>query len=161
MNIIVTSVCTNTFTTQTLLNTHMEENHNHFCATCKKPFNKKEDFENHIKENHTLKCNLCEFEGRSEDIMVDHILDRHAVPDNGRLFTCDDCSYQCESKEDFGKHYKDQHRTISEPEPETEETSKLKEELRQLKNNFERLETVFRDTLEEADQVKSDSKLSL
>ena len=43
----------------------------------------------------------------------------------------------------------------------TKEETIIKEELRQLKNNFERLESLFQDSLEEVNQVKSEYEAKL
>jgi uncharacterized C2H2 Zn-finger protein len=89
----------------------------------------------------------------SEDIMEDHILEeKKARPDVDNLFKCDDCSFKSTDKNAFGKHYKEMHGSKAS----NSKSKKQEEELRMLRNNFERLEGMYHESLEEVNKVKSE-----
>ena len=87
----------------------------------------------------THECENCDFKGRTVNIMEDHILSEHTVVDSDNKFPCDECTARCETKDEIKNHYIKNHKDNTK----TEEETILKEELRQLKNNFERLESLF------------------
>ena len=130
------------------LEKHQNDDHT-LCTICSVDFKTKEEVENHMKENHTLCCDLCSFSCLNEGSMEDHILDKHAKPEADNWYKCDDCSFKTKEKAIFGEHYKHKHGSEA-------PTKKLEEENRILKNNFERLEGMYHDSLEEVNQVKSE-----
>ena len=65
------------------------------------------------------------------------------------IYKCDDCTFQSQDKRTFGEHFKQKHGSEA-------PTKKLEEENRIIKNNFERLEGMYHDSLEEVNRVKSD-----
>ena len=82
------------------------------------------------------------------------------------LFKCDDCTFESQDRDSFGKHYKEMHGSMASakaPSPllNNMEKAKLEEQLRIMKNNFERLETMYHDSLEEVNQVKSEYEAKL
>ena len=91
-----------------------------------------------------------------------HILEQHTDPDKDNKFPCDECKSRFETKDKLKTHYRKEHKgktdenTVSEEDP-----AKLREQLRQLKNNFERLESLFQDSLEEVNQVRSEYEAKL
>ena len=107
---------------------------------------------------------MCNFEGTTVIIMENHILEKHFKPDGNNRFSCDECSYNCDDREQLRGHFKEKHRDDSRNNGEDEnvqngssdEESNLKEELRMLRNNFQRLEVLFQDSLEEVSQVRSE-----
>ena len=113
--------------------------------------------------SHTYDCEVCGYTGEGEETMEDHILDKHAQPDSDNIFKCDDCSFQSKEKEDFGKHYKEKHGSKANQTSKNEsiEKTKMESELKQLKNNFERLEAMYNEALEEANNVKSEYEAKL
>ena len=86
--------------------------------------------------------------------MEDHILEKHAVPDKDNWYKCDDCTFQSKEKSLFGKHYKEEHGSKA-------PNKKLEDENRILKNNFERLEGMYHDSLEEVNKTKSEYEARL
>ena len=72
--------------------------------------------------------------------MENHILDKHARPDLSGA---------------FGRHYKNMHGSNSNKN-EAKNMNKLKEDLRILQNNFERLEIMYQDAREEANTLKAE-----
>ena len=122
-----------------------------------------------MEAEHAYECEKCNFKGNTIAAMENHILDNHVTPDNNNMFVCDDCPFKCKTRELLGKHFQEIHKDntsiINTDEPEETETnedpSKIKEELRMLKNNFERLESMFQDSLEEVDKVRSEYEAKL
>ena len=99
--------------------------------------------------------------------MEDHILDKHALPDSDNKFSCDDCTFQTEDKKNFGKHYKENHGhqaakiVTGVKSAATEANEKMRRDLKELKNNFERLEWMYHESLENVNQVKSEYEAKL
>ena len=99
--------------------------------------------------------------------MENHILDKHALPDSNNKFTCDDCTFETEDKTTFGKHYKEKHwfqaTKIAKKDKliDDKATKKLRKDYKELKNNFDRLESMYHDSLEEVNQVKSEYESKL
>ena len=112
-----------------------------------------------IEEHQAYHCNLCDFVCQSEGNMEDHILDIHAIPDEGNQFKCDDCDFQTEDKVYFGKHFKETHG--SESKVPRSELKNLEDKLRIMKNNFECLEGIYYEALEETNKVKSEYEARL
>ena len=83
--------------------------------------------------------------------MENHILLKHIAPDDDNMFACDECAFKCKKRETLGEHYQEKHKDntqiASTMENTVDDIAKVKEELRTLKNNFERLELLYHDSL--------------
>ena len=132
------------------------------CVVCSIELGNTKELEKHIEDCHTYTCDACKFVGISEEIMENHIIEKHAQPDADKYFKCDDCNFKSLDKMCYSKHYKEKHGSLktenlnTSSEQSSLEKTKLEEEIRQLKNNFERLETMYHDSLEEVNKVKSE-----
>ena len=96
--------------------------------------------------------------------MFTHILEKHTTPDKDNNFSCEECDFSCRDKYKLGTHFRADHMSVgqeSEQSKSTDDPIELKRELRQLKNNFERLDSLFQDSLEEANQVRSEYQAKL
>ena len=161
--------CNEAFGTQTLLSKHTENEHRFQCTICEAIFMIENKLTEHRKEAHMFECEMCAFEGNTIAIMENHILEQHYSQDENNQFPCDECDYKCETREELGNHFREKHRENSDlnvideakRNTETQNEANLKEELRVLKNNFERLESMFQDSLEEVNQVKSEYEAKL
>ena len=134
--------------------------HPNKCEHCSEVFQSQESINNHILSKHTYNCYECGFTGTGEEAMEDHILDMHAKPDSNNLFKCADCAFWSENKKDFGKHYKHNHGSLS-AKTNPDEINHLKEELRQTKSNFNRLESVYNEVLKDAEEAKSEFEVKI
>ena len=80
------------------------------------------------------------------------------------MFNCGDCAFKTKKKGAFEKHFKDNHsqRTVHDIDSietvveEEENVSELKAELKLLKSNFQRLEQMYHESLDEVNTVKSE-----
>ena len=155
--------CPSFFKTKSLLNEHNRTNHTFICSYCNAGRDTLDELNKHKAEEHKddqiYRCDLCEFVCYREGIMEDHILDKHAIPDKDNLFKCDDCDFQTTEKNNYGKHFKETHG--SEAQNTGLETKNLEDKLRILKKNFERLESMYHDSLEETNKVKSEYEARL
>ena len=64
-------------------------------------------------------------------------------------------------KHEFGFHFKSTHGSRSKPQHNDRNPSEVEVELRILRNNFERLEGLYKDALEENNSIKSDYESKL
>ena len=90
--------------------------------------------------------------------MEDHILESHVEPDENNMFKCDACQFTSMNKIKFGFHYKIKHGSKK---TDTNQSSQNEDELRLLKMNFQRLESMYKESLDEAERVKADYELKL
>ena len=159
----ICTVCSKHFQTNLLLNMHRDEAHKHDCPLCNKIFANTSNLNDHVKDDHTFHCEMCKFEGTTALIMENHILAKHFTPDENNKFCCDECTNKFDTREQLGNHLREEHKDKDKSEQETgsDEEGKLKEELRQLKNNFQRLESLFQDSLEEVNKVKTEYEAKL
>ena len=153
--------CETTFCESAELDVHKADTHPNMCVTCYIELKDKEDLARHIEDCHTYTCDVCGYMAISEDIMENHILAKHARPDSDGEYKCEDCSYQCKDKTDFGKHFKENHGSKAKNVVVETNGNKPNEEYRILKNNFDRLESMYKDNLEEFDKVKSEYEARL
>ena len=117
-----------------------------------------------MKVKQTFECDICEFKENTDTGMEEYNLDKHFVPDKDNMYQCDECTFKCKKGEALLKHFQGKHKTgtqnttkdVSRVDEDKAELSRTKEELRVLKNNFERLESHFQDSLEEVNNVKSE-----
>ena len=101
--------------------------------------------------------------------MENHILKQHYFRDENNKFPCDECDYKCDTREQLGIQFREKHNeneensSVEEANRSTETNSEanLREELRVLKNNFERLESLLQDSLEDVNQVRSEYEAKL
>ena len=142
------SVCNIKLPNKSDLEKHQSDQHT-MCMICSVDLGTKEKVNIHMKECHMFICDVCSFTCTSEGSIEDHILDNHATPDTDNWYKCDDCTFQSQDKRTFGEHFKQKHGSEA-------PTKKLEEENRIIKNNFERLEGMYHDSLEEVNRVKSD-----
>ena len=146
------------------LEAHTQETHPFLCVICFIELENKEGLGRHIEDSHTYTytCDVFGFIAISEDVMENHILGKHARPDLDGEFKCDDCEFNSKDKEEYGKHFKEVHGSKANKEAtRVDNSSQLVEEMRILKHNFERLETMYQDSLEEVNNVKSEYEARL
>ena len=166
------TVCDEILRTEPLMRKHTNEEHSFLCTVCKEIFEDNSKLTEHVQANHTFECTMCDFKGITTTVMENHILEKHYSPDANNMFCCDECNFKCKNREALGIHFHAIHETnpqnainvIEDEESNNEdmdETTKLKEELRSLKNNFERLESLFQDSLEEVNNVRSEYEAKL
>ena len=164
----VCSTCNHKSSQNDLLEQHILLEHPLMCIFCGIQSENTTELNSHIQTTHTYDCEVCDFVGEGEEVMEDHILDLHAQPDSDQVYKCDDCSFQSANKTSFGKHYKSYHGSKSKQKNPSspannndDDKQKLEAELRQLRNNFERLEGMYHESLEEVNQVKSEYEAKL
>ena len=92
--------------------------------------------------------------GQGEEALEDHILDMHANPGEDNFYKCDDCPYKSTNKISFGNHYKV--RRGSRYRLRNMKTQHQNRELKELKNNFERLNRIYQESLDSANKDKAD-----
>ena len=155
------SACERKFPTAKEVEEHQTKDHPFLCIICYIEEVNKEDLEKHIEDCHTYTCDVCGFVAISEDIMENHILDKHARPDSDGEFKCDDCEFNTKDKRKYGEHYKEVHGSRASKNVNPPDNHKMKEELRILKNNFDRLETMYQDSLDQVNNVKSEYEVKL
>ena len=107
------------------------------------------------------KCEICAFEGKTRDSIEGHIVEEHYKPDENGKFSCDECSHKCGSRQRLREHFHQEHKDERINIGTDTETENAKHELKQLKNNFKRLEGMFHDSLEEMDKVKKEYEAKL
>ena len=152
------NVCINTFVSKAALINHYSQCHPNECQYCSEIMPSEHSLTVHIDGNHTYDCDACDFTGVGEDTLEDHILATHATPDENNLFKCDDCSFKSSNKLNFGIHYKRFHgsgRNKKRLDAEAENGST------QLKRNFERLEKLYKEALDEANAQKAEYEIKI
>ena len=163
-------VCSEEFRTEKQLEVHSKEEHTFSCEVCDETFEVKQKLQDHEEENHSFDCDHCEFKGRTTETMEKHILEKHVHPNANSHFKCDECPYTSKEKEELLKHFKENHKeenhdgpidTRNTTDSESYEVARLKKELKSLKNNFERIEVLLQDSLEENEKLKSDYESKL
>ena len=91
--------------------------------------------------------------------MKEHVIEEHKTKDSNDKFSCDDCGFKVDKREKLLNHFRSKHqansRAIDNNNIESNDNN-LKEENRQLRSNFERLNTLFQDSLEELESVKAE-----
>ena len=161
------NICKQNLTTQDKLQEHIKVAHRFRCTDCDQVEESQENLDKHKKENHAadiieveaFEWECCDFEGRTVEVMREHVIRKHTKKDMNNQFGCDDCDFKCDKRDQLLSHYRKEHK--KKPDDDSEKTDKevstdFKEEHRQLKNNFERLSTLFQESLEEVDKVKSE-----
>ena len=151
--------CDTKFCKLTELDKHQTENHPYMCVICFTDLGNKEGLGKHIEDIHTYTCDVCGYIAISEDVMENHILEKHARPDSDGKYRCDDCDFLTDEKSVFGKHFKDVHG--SKANKDGHSRTKPTEEMRILQHNFERLEIMYQDSLEEVNNVESEYEARL
>ena len=122
------------------------------CSECSEAFNSSDNLQLHRLTRHTqIECELCEFKSKEVQTMEMHKQDYHV------LVHCNHCDSFLDSRILLKKHIEETHRTdkTSQEFGELlEENAKLKEELRAVKDNFERLSDIHRKQQEEFNEQK-------
>ena len=154
-------ICSHKVKDKNELDNHQDESHPTICKLCGKEEKSKEDLNFHIINTHTYKCDICDLVVTGEVSMEDHILDKHAAPDIDNIYRCDDCTFESKDKNDFGNYYKDNHgheatKLAQDKFTINDENKKLLLELKEIKSNYERLESLYHDSLDEVNQVRAD-----
>lgn len=167
------TVCQEIFSTESKLLEHSQDAHKFRCNECDSVEETKEKLEKHVQENHTaevveddaFECEYCDFEGTDEDTMVEHIIEKHTKKDQNNQIPCDTCSYVCNNRNMLLEHFRKEHKKKTKATDtnvdSNNEAKDIHEEHRQLKNNFERLNNMFQDSLEEVKRVKSEYEAKL
>ena len=146
------------------LKKHTEDEHYTECNFCNKKFSKRSELENRKLKEHTLSCVFCGFKGNTEEEMEEHIKDKNTKPDKDNYFNCDDCSYKVLDKDAFWKHFKENHSTKVRKANKTDQEITIvdedvarsgKAELKLLKSNFERLQQMYHESLDENNDYES------
>ena len=161
------NICQDNFSSKPKLNEHILETHRFKCSECDRTEESKEEIERHVQETHgsevieveAFECEYCDFEGRDMYLMMEHVIEKHTKKDVNNQFNCDDCSFKCNERGKLLDHFRKEHKKKpidDKDHGDNGEEEDLKEEYRLLKNNFERLNTMFQDSLEEVDRVKSE-----
>ena len=165
------TTCGEIFDAPEKVKAHYDKEHQCKCKFCDQIFVDEETIKKHIDTDHSYECEKCEFKGNTTRIMEEHILEKHITQDKNNMYSCDECPFQCKKKETFWKHFKDNHDKgpneqgkVDEGKRSKEvvdEESTTKEELRRLRNNFERLESLFQDSLDEVNTLKAEYEAKL
>ena len=165
------SSCNKRFRNNDLLEQHIKNTHNTEPAHthCGEDFVTEKELDRHEEIVHTTnvgpyECRMCGFTGPTAGIMQDHIIENHYHTDENNQFSCDECTYKCETRTQLKKHFEDYHGDIcpiANQNKATENEIKLKEELKFLKKSFQRLETMYHDAREENNTVKSEYEAKL
>ena len=90
-------------------------------------------------------------------------MEKHIESNSNGKFECDECQTELESKSDLWEHFCQTHKNqkknadgaqvkVVHSRPADDEVLRLQKELKSLKNNFERLESLFKDKQEEAEK---------
>ena len=160
----VCTACDEIFPTAIQLSAHTKEKHSFICTICVKTFIGRKELQDHTLNHHSFDCDKCDYKGTTAEIMEQHILEKHIEPGDNNEFSCDDCNFVSKDKGELYKHFKETHNP-DEPanitDANNEEVSKLKEDLKILKNNFQRLESLLQDALEENNKMKSEHESKL
>ena len=147
----VCSLCEVKFATKELLNNHEDSQHPNKCDEI---LSDSDSHALHILNSHTYECDVCGFTGQGEEALEDHILDMHATPSEDNFYKCDDCPYKSVNKVNFGKHYKTLHG--SGYRLRNKKTQHRDKEYKELKNNFERLNRLYQESLDSANKAKAE-----
>ena len=167
-NIRECSSCNEKFRNNDLFEQHMKTTHileqAFKCAHCDEEFATEKELDGHVENVHTMnvdpfECRICNFTGKTVEVMQNHIIEKHYHTDENNQFTCDECVYKCDTRRQLKKHFEEHHGDIcpvdNQNKPSNNEI-KLKEELKLLKKSFQRLESMYQDAQEEANNVKSE-----
>ena len=160
-------ICKKKFTKSTELAAHKKTHNRYSCTLCSFTSDSQKNLKEHCDAEHTFTCLFCTFMGVGEETMEEHILEKHAETDTDSFYNCEYCSFKSKDKEGFGKHFKDIHKSNHKKKDNTEglneedkspsdENKELKEEIKVLKSNFERLQLMYHQSLDEVNKVKSE-----
>ena len=158
------TICSVSFETKESLEAHTKESHDFLCPFCNKQLRDSTALKEHITNTHTFECNMCNFEGATVGIMENHVIEKHFSPDENGQFQCDECEHKCNTRKELKEHYQAEHGLTGdkyEDDNSAQNQRNLEEELRLLKNHFQRLESLFKETSEELEKVKTDYEAKL
>ena len=172
-HLVACKSCEMKFKKNSELEEHIETHKEYTCSVCSFITTTKDKLEEHCKAEHYFSCDMCPFIGMGEETMENHILEDHAVPDENNQFNCDECTFRTENKATYGKHFKDKHGSNTKDDNNRKDNTELgsnsltldeaalKEELKLLKSNFERLESMYHESLDEVQKVKAEYEAKL
>ena len=172
------NICQEVFSIKSELEQHVKDKHRFTCKRCSVIAESEEAVMNHMKEVHSdsdqevseeevYECEYCDFIGHEIDVMREHIVETHTKKGKDNRFSCDSCDFKSKKRQQLLLHFRTEHmkKTGNSPgdadDDKREETIAIKEEYRKLKNNFERLNAMFQESLEEVDRVKSEYSAKL
>ena len=166
------TICLEVFTSKSKLDQHVKDEHLFKCSKCSEISESTEALNIHMQECHNdlvsviiddevYECEYCDFQGQEVDVMKEHIIEIHTKKEKDGRFSCCDCDYKSKKKQELLTHFRNEHMNTGNSlnkvdNDDGEPTINIKEEYRKLKNNFERLNTMFQESLQEVDKVKSE-----
>ena len=167
------NICLEVLTTKSKLEEHVKDKHSFACSKCSVIVETEEAVTNHMKEVHsdidqeallieTYECEYCDFVGHEIDNMREHIVETHTKKGKDNRFWCDSCDYKAKKRQQLLQHFRNEHikkagNSLEDVADDVgDDNADIKEEYRKLKNNFERLNTMFQESLEEVDRIKSE-----
>ena len=134
----------------------------HHCEDCSLSFETQKDLDNHLSNENSYRCDMCNFVGKSITFMEKHILDCHVKANSNNLFACDECGQEFASKNLLWNHFTSCHKSPNSSKGCTEdEVKNLKSQIKHLTNSFQRLEGILKDTIDEAEESKSQYEAKL
>ena len=151
-------VCFDVCVSREVLSIHYAQVHPNKCQYCDEITTSEHLLNIHIDNSHTYDCDACDFTGVGEDTLEDHILATHATADECNLFKCDDCQFKSYNKLNFGSHYKRFHGSGRNR---NRLNTEANENVTQLKRNFERLEKLYKEALDEASTQKAEYEVKI
>ena len=153
------NLCTLTFESEAKLKEHYNKEHRFKCDVCSQEVGSQDELKKHKQEVHedaieivSYECETCKFQGSTIDIMLVHVIEEHSKKNKENQFICTECNFKCSLKDDLITHFKKEHMG----QEKVNEEENIHEKYRQLKSNFERLNTLFQESLEEVDKIKSE-----
>ena len=168
---VICSVCSARMVSKVELAAHIEKEHHSSCTFCDKKFSKRSELKDHELKAHNFTCDFCGFRGNNETTMEDHIMEKHTGADKDNNYKCDDCTYKTNNKDEFRKHFRENHSTYAKDQSKHEtieivnedpsEESSEKVDLKLLRSNFERLQQMYHESLDENNKVRSEYEAKL
>ena len=100
----VCDVCSNTFSSQHELNSHMDTHPK--CSECGDTFISQEELNAHIASSHSklYSCDKCDTKFKTEEELVNHKKLKHP-----KLYSCDQCDLKFKTEKDLANHKKTKH----------------------------------------------------
>ena len=120
-NSIGCNSCEETFPTKESLDEHNSEMHINLCDQCSQNFLYKNVLLDHVKSDHQQgspmelvkqkpSCNICGITRNTQYQVDKHIRNTHNMEEDDSSYNCNDCSYQCMSRDVLKKHIETAHR---------------------------------------------------
>ena len=97
--------------------------------------------------------------------MVEHNIQVHVTKDASNKFVCLDCGYKCVKRSNLLNHFRKEHKNQEISKENAHEIGSTSgysnDDYRKLKNNFERLNELYQESLEETDKMKAEYSAKL